>query len=61
MVVAGWQGERNDERFQEVLRNPTLVDAATERAMRGQAEADESGEERGERFERARDKVIVSP
>jgi len=58
MVVAGWQGERDDERFQEVLKNPTLVDAATERAMRGRD--DEDDDERGERFARDRDRIIVA-
>src|SRR3954453_20099984 len=47
MVVAKWQGERDEERFQEVLKNPTLVDAATERAMRGE---DEEDQETGGRF-----------
>jgi len=59
MVVAGWQGERDDERFQEVLKNPTLVDAATERAMRGQDE-DEDDEGRGERFTRDPGRIIVA-
>jgi aerobic C4-dicarboxylate transport protein len=59
MVVAGWQGERDDERFQEVLKNPTLVDAATERAMRGQDE-DEDDEGRGERFARDPGQIIVA-
>jgi aerobic C4-dicarboxylate transport protein len=54
MVVARWQGERDDERFQEVLRHPELVDAATERAMRGE---DVEDEERGRgRFERDSEK-----
>jgi aerobic C4-dicarboxylate transport protein len=38
MVIAKWQGERDEERFQAVLRDPSLVDAATERALRGEEE-----------------------
>jgi aerobic C4-dicarboxylate transport protein len=49
MVIAKWQGERDDERFQEVLRNPSIVDREVERAMLG---ADDSDEERPGRFER---------
>jgi aerobic C4-dicarboxylate transport protein len=26
MVIAGWQGERNDERFQAALEDPSLAD-----------------------------------
>jgi aerobic C4-dicarboxylate transport protein len=53
MVIAGWQGERDDERFQEVLRNPAIVEDATERALRGE---DVHADERfGGRFERDRD------
>ncbi|HWT22188.1 MAG TPA: cation:dicarboxylase symporter family transporter [Solirubrobacteraceae bacterium] len=55
MVIAGWQGERDDERFREVLRNPELVDEATERALRGEDEA----EEREVRFERDRERAEV--
>ena len=36
MVIAGWQGERDDERFQAALRDPSLVADATERAQRGE-------------------------
>ena len=54
MVIAGWQGERDDERFQEVLRNPAIVEDATERALRGE---DVHADERfGGRFERDRDR-----
>jgi aerobic C4-dicarboxylate transport protein len=35
MVIAGWQNERDDERFAQVLADPSLVDAEVERAMRG--------------------------
>jgi aerobic C4-dicarboxylate transport protein len=48
MVIAKWQGERDDERFQEVLRNPSIVDREVERAMLG---ADDEDERPG-RFER---------
>src|SRR6185295_4808333 len=51
MVIAGWQGERDDERFHAVLDEPSIVDREVERAMRG---SDEPGETRTEsqRFER---------
>ena len=49
MVIAGWQGERDDERFQEVLRNPSIVDREVDRAMLG---ADDEEAERTGRFER---------
>jgi aerobic C4-dicarboxylate transport protein len=49
MVIAKWQGERDEERFQEVLRNPAIVDREVERAMLG---ADDETEERPGRFER---------
>jgi aerobic C4-dicarboxylate transport protein len=50
MVIAGWQGERDDERFQAVLRDPTLVDREVERALSGD---DAPAEDRaGGRFER---------
>ena len=35
MVVAKWQGELDEERFQRVLHDPTSVDAEVERAMIG--------------------------
>jgi aerobic C4-dicarboxylate transport protein len=50
MVIAGWQGERDEERFQAVLRDPTLVDREVERALSGD---DAPAEDRtGGRFER---------
>jgi len=49
MVIAKWQGERDEERFQEVLRNPAIVDREVERAMLG---ADDETEDRPGRFER---------
>jgi aerobic C4-dicarboxylate transport protein len=35
MVVAKWQGERDDERFQAVLNDPSLVDADMNRLLDG--------------------------
>jgi Na+/H+-dicarboxylate symporter len=55
MVVAKWQGERDDERFQAALRNPRIVEEATERALRG--EEVETGERFGGRFERDRERA----
>jgi aerobic C4-dicarboxylate transport protein len=55
MVIAKWQGERDDERFQEVLRNPSIVDREVERAMLG---ADDDEDEKPGRFER---EELVSP
>jgi aerobic C4-dicarboxylate transport protein len=52
MVVAKWQGERDDERFQEVLHHPELVDAEVERAMLG-ADEDRTG-----RFDRDSELVV---
>src|SRR3954447_18329962 len=54
MVVAKWQGERDDERLQEVLRHPASVDAEVERAMTGaDAEVDaRDGARPDPRFER---------
>src|SRR3954452_468301 len=48
MVVAKWQGERDEERFQRALHDPASVDAEVERAMLGADEDDE----RPRRFER---------
>ena len=59
MVIAGWQGERDDERFQEVLRNPAIAEEATERALRG--EDVHEGERFGGRFEREREREVVLP
>jgi aerobic C4-dicarboxylate transport protein len=52
MVIARWQGERDDERFLQVLHDPSIVDAEVDRAMLGEDEP-ESGSGRGShRFER---------
>jgi aerobic C4-dicarboxylate transport protein len=54
MVIAGWQGERDDERFQAALRDPSTVEDATDRALRGEdVEPRRSG-----RFERERDVIV---
>jgi len=55
MVVAKWQGERDEERFQHALRHPTSVDAEVERAMIG---ADEDEEPSAGRFERDSELVV---
>src|SRR3954467_7573558 len=49
MVVAKWQGERDEERFQRALRDPTSIDAEVERTMLG---VDDEEEDRPGRFER---------
>ncbi|HEX5781676.1 MAG TPA: hypothetical protein VFX80_07125, partial [Solirubrobacteraceae bacterium] len=36
MVVAKWQGERDEERFQASLRDPSRVEDLTDRALRGE-------------------------
>ena len=56
MVIARWQGERDDERFAQVLANPSMVDAEVERAMLGADESEPSG-----RFERDQTPEIVMP
>jgi aerobic C4-dicarboxylate transport protein len=58
MVIAGWQGERDDERFRRVLEHPELVDEEVERALRG-----DSGDEDSEapRFERDGDRGLELP
>jgi aerobic C4-dicarboxylate transport protein len=37
MVIAKWQGELDEERFQETLRSPGRVERATDRALAGAA------------------------
>jgi aerobic C4-dicarboxylate transport protein len=52
MVIAGWQGERDDARFQAVLAEPSIVDREVEAALRGHEET-ERGDDRGDgRFAR---------
>jgi aerobic C4-dicarboxylate transport protein len=54
MVIAKWQGERDDERFHAVLDEPSIVDREVQRALSGEdAAVDGRDEERtGTRFER---------
>jgi aerobic C4-dicarboxylate transport protein len=61
MVVAKWVGERDDERFQAALRDPRMVEDATERALRGEDVRTE--EPVGGRFRREPDrpKEIILP
>ena len=49
MVIAKWQGELDEEHFQEVLRNPSEIDREVEAAMRGE---DDEEIEREPRFTR---------
>jgi aerobic C4-dicarboxylate transport protein len=62
MVIAKWQGERDDERFQAVLRDPEIVDIDVERALRGE-DIDRDGRpddfEGPKRFERRPDGSAV--
>ena len=37
MVIAKWQGERDEEKFQAALRSPDRVERATDRALAGAA------------------------
>jgi len=55
MVVAKWQGERDEEKFQRVLHDPTSVDAEVERAMLG---VDDDEEARTGRFDRDSELVV---
>jgi aerobic C4-dicarboxylate transport protein len=53
MVIAGWQNERDDERFQAVLAEPSIVDREVEVALRGQDDDDAREESRADgRFAR---------
>ena len=55
MVIAGWVGERDDRRFQAALKDPSYVEEATERALRGEdVRPDEADRRLGGRFERER-------
>jgi aerobic C4-dicarboxylate transport protein len=49
MVIAKWQGERDDERFRAVLDEPSIVDREVQRALTGE---DAGGERTSARFER---------
>jgi aerobic C4-dicarboxylate transport protein len=56
MVVARWQGERDEERFQAALRDPESVEDLTDRALRGE---DVLHDAIGGRFERERPRTEV--
>jgi hypothetical protein len=58
MVVVKWQGERDDERFQAAWRDPSIVDEAAVRALRGEPL---ERERFGGRFERERGRELVVP
>jgi aerobic C4-dicarboxylate transport protein len=58
MVIAKWQGERDDERFQAALRDPSLVEDMTERALRGE-DVEDMQRERTGRFERKPEPVAT--
>ncbi len=47
MVIAKLQGERDDERFQAVLNDPSLVDEDMEQASRGDDHSDVDSEAAG--------------
>src|SRR4051794_5544072 len=57
MVIAKWQGERDDDRFQAALRDPSTVEELTERALRGEEGSDMLGRRSG-RFERDAEPVV---
>jgi aerobic C4-dicarboxylate transport protein len=59
MVIAGWQGERDDERFQAALRDPSSVEALTERALRGEDVSDMLDGRGSGRFERETEPVAT--
>ena len=51
MVIAKWQGERDEERFQAALRDPSRVEELTDLALHGE-DVDDMLERRTGRFER---------
>ena len=63
LVIAKWQGELDEERLHEVLRNPSLVEDIAEDAMTGDADGDgyqdDDGDGRSPRFERRPDGAAV--
>jgi aerobic C4-dicarboxylate transport protein len=58
MVVAKWVGERDEERFQAALRDPTSVELATERALRGRSLDEREPSAAGARSERTPEIVL---
>jgi aerobic C4-dicarboxylate transport protein len=59
MVIAGWQGERDEERFQAALRNPSMIEDMTERALRGEDIEDMQDRPGTGRFEREHEPVAT--
>jgi aerobic C4-dicarboxylate transport protein len=59
MVIARWVGERDDERFQAALRDPSTVEDMTERALRGEDVDDMQAGRRTGRFERKPEPVAT--
>ena len=64
MVIAKWQGERDDERFQAVLAEPSIVDRDVEAALRGE-DVDHDGRPDGfagpKRFSREAEPAGAAP
>jgi aerobic C4-dicarboxylate transport protein len=59
MVIAKWQNELDEERFHQVLKEPGLVDEATERGMRGEdieEREEEPATDGRRRFDRERER-----
>jgi aerobic C4-dicarboxylate transport protein len=59
MVIAKWQGERDEVRFQEALRDPSRVEELTDRALHGE-DVDDLIEARTGRFDRDGDRQVAS-
>jgi aerobic C4-dicarboxylate transport protein len=60
MVIAKWQGERDEARFQEALRDPSRVEELTDRALHGDDLDDLLDGTRAGRFERDGHQVASS-
>jgi aerobic C4-dicarboxylate transport protein len=58
MVIARWQGERDEERFQAALRDPSTVEELTERALRGERVSDMLDRRSG-RFDRDTERILT--
>jgi aerobic C4-dicarboxylate transport protein len=54
-VIAKWQGELDEEHFQRVLHDPSMIDREVEAAMRGE-DVQSTG-----RFDRERTPEIITP
>ena len=59
MVIAKWQGERDETRFQAALRDPSRVEELTDRALHGE-DIDDLIEVRTGRFDRDGDRQVAS-